>query len=137
YRMLTRLHPSGEHPVDRLVSRMPDVRRVDRAARVVAARFRSQVRDDLQEMWIKYEDLRLAQCGVREERFFDVGYEFGHLAGAAESHCRRQLPALKSLRKAVERALAASPATPVDAAVVLLATARALLVKNGSPRRRS
>jgi hypothetical protein len=73
------------HPIERAVAAVPEVREVDARARAQAKRMRRpSARADAAE-WVRHEDLRLLQRTVRQERFFDAGFEHGLVAGRTES----------------------------------------------------
>src|SRR4051812_38188195 len=73
------------HPVDAAIAALPEVKDIDARARTQALRMaRPEVRAT-NAAWIEYDDLRLLQRSVRQERFFDAGFEHGLLAGRAEA----------------------------------------------------
>jgi hypothetical protein len=128
YHRLFEQPAEGEHPVDRLVSRLPHVAAVDRTVATLAEQMRDpRLRAD-QGRWIAYEDCRLRQRTIHEERFFDAGYLFGHLAGRADAAAvaeGREAGAFASrLRVLVSRARLSA----TEIAVILLETARGLLL---------
>jgi RNA-splicing ligase RtcB len=121
-------HTEGEHPADRLVADLPDVREVDQAARAMSAEMsRSVARRQSITSWTEYEDLRFQQRSVREERFFDVGYEMGWEAGIAQYSAFADGPDATVVRQQVHRALVSSDLSRIERAMVLLEVARALL----------
>jgi hypothetical protein len=118
----------GEHPVDRLVAELPEVRDIDEAARAGAAEMsKSAARRRSATYWAEYEDLRFRQRCVREERFFDVGYEMGRLAGIAEYGAFADSRSSVSLRRQVHRVLVSSPLSCAEKAMNLLEVARAFI----------
>jgi len=121
-------HAEGEHPADRVVADLPDVREVDAAARAMSAEMsRSVEQRQSITSWTEYEDLRFQQRCVREERFFDVGYEMGWEAGIAQYGAFADGPDAIVVRRQVHRVLVSSDLSPIERAVVLLEVARALL----------
>lgn len=121
-------HAEGEHPADRLVADLPDVRQVDEAARAMSAEIsRSVARRQSIASWTEYEDLRFKQRCVREERFFDVGYEIGWQAGIAQYGSFADGPDATVVRRQMHRVLVSSDLSRIERAVVLLEVARALL----------
>ena len=121
-------HAEGEHPVDRLVADLPEVREVDEAARAMSAEMsRSPARRQSSASWTEYEDLRFQQRAVREERFFDVGYEMGWEAGVAQSGAFARGHDATVARRQVHRVLLSSDLSRTERALVLIEVARALL----------
>jgi hypothetical protein len=121
-------HAEGEHPADRVVADLPDVREVDEAARAMSAEMsRSVARRQSSTSWTEYEDLRFQQRCVREERFFDVGYEMGWEAGIAQYSAFTDGPDATAVRRQVHRVLVSSDLSRIERAMVLLEVARGLL----------
>ena len=121
-------HAEGEHPADRLVADLPDVREVDAAARAMSAEMtRSVEQRQSLASWTEYEDLRFQQRSVREERFFDVGYEMDWEAGIARYGAFADGPEATVVRRQVHRVIVSSDLSRIERAVVLLEVARALL----------
>ena len=118
----------GQHPADRLVADLPDVYEVDEAARAMSAQMgQSEALRRSVASWTEYEDLRFQQRCVREERFFDVGYEMGWEAGIAQfGGFARDRDATIAHRQ-VHRVLVSSDLSRTERALVLLEVARALL----------
>ena len=125
-----------QHPVDVAVAALPDVADIDARARAQARRMtRPEVRAVTAE-WVYYDDLRNLQRCLRQERFFDAGFEHGLLAGHAQALHRSgrgvvsDVPdarARRVLGGALRNSVLASP-LPLDAAIaVLLEQAYALL----------
>ena len=119
----------GRHPVDDAVYRMREVRVIDRAVRSAWANLRQRMPDDLADLWIKYEDLRLCQRAIHDERFFDVGFEMGQDAAAGRRSRRPRSPKIRSLGDAVAKLVVASDAPAVAAAITLLERTIAVLTK--------
>jgi hypothetical protein len=134
--------PPDDHPVDTAVAAVREVRQADAGARRQGRRMRRvEVRADQTE-WVRYEDLLLAQRCIRQERFFDAGYQYGLLAGRAESSAvrARGAPARRAreagrLGGELRRALMMSRLPHEAALAVLLELARALVVDAGPGRR--
>jgi hypothetical protein len=134
--------PAGDedHPVDRLVAALPEVRAVDRRARRIAGRLGADARARANAAaWIRYDDLRLLQRTVRQEAYFDAGWELGSVAGAAASLGReaggsaaqRDAALADELGLAVTRLAVTTPLDRDHAAAVLLEIARALILGLG------
>ena len=118
----------GQHPADRLVADLPDVREVDEAAQAMSAEMsRLAERRQAIASWTEYEDLRFQQRCVREERFFDVGYEMGWEAGIAQYGAFARGHDATVARRQVHRVLVSSNLSRIERALVLLEVARALL----------
>jgi hypothetical protein len=110
------------------VADIPDVGEVDEAALVMSGEMsRSAVRRQSITSWTEYEDLRLQQRCVREERFVDVGYEMGREAGIAQYGAFADGPDATVVRRQVHRMLVSSDLSRPERALVLLEVARALL----------
>jgi hypothetical protein len=73
---------SDEHPVDLLIDAMPEVARRRRRLVRMAGLWQRKVGDE--RAYIAYEDLRLEYFSLREELYFNAGFERGLLAGRAE-----------------------------------------------------
>lgn len=121
-------HAEGEHPADQLVADLPDVREVDAAARAMSTEMsRSVEQRQSITSWTEYEDLRFQQRCIREERFFDVGYEMGWEAGIAQFGAFARGRDATAARRQVHRVLVSSDLSRTERALVLLEVARALL----------
>lgn len=118
----------GDHPVDELVARMPDVAAVDDAARALAATVEQRQPRAAEALWNEYEDLRLQQRSLHEERFFDVGFELGRVAGISEFGEALASAQTQNLVLAVRMTVVRSGVRRDLAVVSLLALARALLL---------
>jgi hypothetical protein len=130
----------GEHPADRIVADLPEVHEVDEAIRTMSADMRKSVmRRRSMASWTEYEDLRFQQRCIREERFFDVGYEMGTLAAIAQHRAFEQGAEATILLRELQRVLVASSLSVVEQAAVLLGIAQALLgssrASHGNPGR--
>jgi hypothetical protein len=77
--------------------------------------------------WTECEDLRFQQVCVREERFFDAGYEMGWEAGIAQFGAFARGRDATAARRQVHRMLVSSDLSRTERALVLLKVARALL----------
>ena len=118
----------GQHPADRLVADLPDVHEIDEAARAMSAEMsRSVAQRQSIASWTEYEDLRFQQRCVREERFFDVGYEMGREAGIAQYGAFAHSPNATVVRRQLQGVLVSSDLSRIERALVLLEVARALL----------
>jgi hypothetical protein len=109
---------------------------LDQKLRRLASYWQDQISD--QRAYVHYEDLRLAQRLLREEMFFDAGFEHGRLAGRAESRAASSAtPANRKLARKVELA-AISAGLPRETTVaLLLEISRALILGPIFRRRRS
>ena len=124
----------SQHPVDVAVGALPEVRDVDARARAQSLRMaRADVRAT-NDAWICYDDLRLLQRSIRQERFFDAGFEHGLLAGRAEArrHAAREggpahTRAREALAAALRTAVLRAPLPRQTQVAVLLELARALV----------
>lgn len=131
-RLLDADEVEGEHPADRIVTGLAEVRVVDDEARAMsAAMSASEERRRSAASWSEYEDVRFQQRCVREERFFDVGYEIGWEAGIAQYATFDQAPEVVSVRRHVHRVLHSSSLSDAEKAVILVEVARSVLC---SPR---
>jgi hypothetical protein len=121
------------HPIDKLVSAIPEVAALDRRVRGLARRRQQQATD--RQAFIEYEDLRLGQHLLREELHFDAGFERGRLAGRAESLAvsRRADREGTDLARKVEVLVSATKLPPARVAALLLEVSRALVVGLGRP----
>lgn len=123
----------GEHPADRIVADLPDVRMVDDRVRAMSAEMSgSEERRRSAASWTEYEDIRFWQRCVHEERFFDVGFEMGWEAGVAQYGTFDQAPQVLSLRRDMHRVLVSCSLSEIEKAMILVETARSFLC---SPRR--
>jgi hypothetical protein len=134
YQRLFEREDPPPHPVDHLVEQMPDVANVDREVIALSSDLRTGRRDrSSMEQWIAYEDLRFRQRTLREERFFDIGFEMGRLAGLAESREVDGPPGTRWLRDRLTEILLNSRIPSAHALAALLDAARALVLLK--PRR--
>jgi hypothetical protein len=123
------------HPADELVEQMPDVRAADKATRALAAEVgKAEPAMRAPERWAEYEDAQFHQRTLREERFFDVGFEMGLVAGLAEAREASVGLEVESLRRQVHEIVVASSLPPARVAAVLLDAARALVLGGGSAK---
>jgi hypothetical protein len=127
-----------DHPADNLVNEMPEVRAADQAAQAISVELcGSDMALRAAERWVEYEDARFHQRALHEERFFDVGYEMGRLAGLAESRDAGWGVEVESLGRQVHEVVVASQLPPARVAAVLLDAARALVLgASGTETRR-
>jgi hypothetical protein len=133
--ILERRTVDQDHPIDLLISRLPDVVEIDRTLREVAHQMHDPVARTSQERWIEYEDLRLLQRTVRQERFFDAGFEFGRVAGVTESSFVGNDEGVSEFRDFLRDTVLRAPLSREWAIAVLLEMARALVLA-GSPSER-
>lgn len=113
-----------EHSIDAIVDRIPQIEAVDRAASEFAAAMRSARARRSDASWIDYEDLRLLQRTLRQERFFDVGYAMGRLAGIVAAQ-ESLSPRATELRLSILNLAATVDLRADDVLFVLLDAARA------------
>jgi hypothetical protein len=127
-----------QHPVDVAVAALPEVRDIDARARSQALRMaRAEVRA-ANAAWVHYDDLRLLQRSIRQERFFDAGFEHGLLAGRTEAqrHAGRGGPdgvaahatASDALAAILRKAVLRAPLPRHAQVAVVLELARALVL---------
>jgi hypothetical protein len=74
---------SGEHPVDMAIDQMRDIKAARRRLHRRSEYLRKCSTDA--EAFIAYEDAWSNYCIVRDQRYFDLGYRNGTVAGRAES----------------------------------------------------
>jgi len=118
----------GEHPADRIVVELPEVRTVDDEVRAMSAEMgASEERRRSPASWTEYEDLRFRQRCIHEERFFDVGYEMGWEAGIAQYGTFDEGPEARSVRGHVHRVLVSSRLSDIERAMILVEVARSFL----------
>jgi hypothetical protein len=135
YESIAGPRPPDDHPVDKAVAAVREVRQADARARGQARRMRrAEVRAD-PAGWVRYQDLLLAQRCIRQERFFDAGFQYGLLAARAESSSLRArgVPARRAreagrLGGDLRRAVMTSRLPREAAVAVLLELARALVL---------
>ena len=139
-----RLEPAGdeEHPVDRLVAALPEVATVDRDARRMGSHLAAHPRARLDAAgWVRYEDLRLLQRTIRQEAYFDAGWEMGAIAAVSTAAAPASVAAgragaelagaVETLTLAVTRLTVATSLGRDRAAAVLLEIARGLILGGG------
>jgi hypothetical protein len=125
---------TDEHPVDRIVGALPEVTALDDAAREMATQMAAPGADrSSDEWWAECEDLRFQQRALREERFFDVGYEVGRLAGIAEVGTFEARDEVDGTRRRVLRVLVQSRLSRHEAAALIVEIARAFLSPTKRP----
>lgn len=125
-----------DHPADRLVASSPHVAAIDHAVRTKATEMSSSVAQrSSTALWTEYEDLRFQQRCLREERFFDLGFEMGRLAGIADDDSLVGEPEASELRTHVLRIIVSTGLPRETLATVMLEVARSLLNpgRTGSP----
>src|SRR4051812_18184201 len=127
--ILDRRVVDDDHPIDLLIARLPEVVEIDRTLRELASEMHDPAARRSQERWMEYEDLRLLQRSIREERFFDVGFEFGRIAGITEDQLLKGADEGREFRELLRDAILKSRTSRAWAVAVLLETARALAVE--------
>jgi hypothetical protein len=118
------------HPVDRLVYALPEVARIDRAVRELTTRIGGAAGLAQSGRWRQMLDLRVTQLCAHKERYFDVGYELGRLAGLGEAARPSAPPEVQDLARLLREAVALSPVPHDLAAVALLEIARGLMLRS-------
>jgi hypothetical protein len=137
------LHPAyDDHPVDAMVDGIHSI--ADRAGRLrrLARQVQARCKDD--DLFIRYEDLRLNQQTDREELYYNTGWEHGSLAGRAEEQDARLDPAAQAFRDRIQVLLTTTNLRVDLVAAVMLSYARALVVgfqpsgsQSGAPPRKT
>jgi hypothetical protein len=82
---------ADDHTIDRLVSTRVDVGRLDRDVRRLEAGMLGRMRGKNKReraAWIRYEDRRLQQRVLRQEAYFDLGWELGERAATIAAAAR-------------------------------------------------
>jgi hypothetical protein len=133
--ILDRRTVDQDHPIDLMISRLPEIVEIDRTLREFALQMHDPGARTSQEQWIEYEDLRLLQRTARQERFFDVGFEFGRAAGMTESSFVANDEGVGELRDFLRDTILRAPLSREWATAVILEMARALVLA-GSPAER-
>jgi hypothetical protein len=130
------LHPEyDDHPVDAMVDRIPAISDRARRLRALARKVQARCNDD--DLFIRYEDLRLNQQTDREQLYYDSGWEHGSLAGRAEEQDARLSPATLAFRDKLQVLLTTSYLRDDLAAAAMLSYARALVMGLHHPRSRA
>jgi hypothetical protein len=124
--ILDRRTIGDDHPIDLLIARLPEIATIDQTLHEFAREMHVPTVRRAQERWIEYEDLRLLQRTIRQERFFDVGFEFGRIAGITEDQFVSKVEGLRELRDVLRDVVLQSGTARTWAVAVLLETARAL-----------
>ena len=117
------------HPVDRLVYALPQIIRIDRAVRDLTNKIGRATGQCDSKRWRQMVDLRVTQLCAHEERYFDVGYELGRLAGVSEASNASAPAEVQDLTRLLAEAVALSSVPPEEATVALLEIARGLLLR--------
>jgi hypothetical protein len=121
------------HPVDRLVCALPEIARIDRAVRELTDRIGRTTGQCESKRWRQMVDLRVTQLCAHEERYFDVGYELGRLAGLGEASSVSVSTEVLDLTRLLAEAVALSAIPDEQASVALLDIARGLLLRPRKP----
>jgi hypothetical protein len=122
------LHPThdDDHPVDAMVDRIPAIAARARHLRQLARMVQARCQDD--DLFLRYEDLRLHQQTDREETYFNAGWDHGALASRAEEQVARISPAARVFRDKLQVLLTTSRLDHGMAAATMLTYVRALVV---------
>jgi hypothetical protein len=113
-----------EHPVDVLINDLPEIASRQRKLLQMARKVQSQLRDQL--LFIRYVDCKSEYTTLREQLYFNAGFERGLLAGRAES--RAANAAARALAHQIELLVATHDMPLPDAAAALLGVARAMVL---------
>ena len=132
------LDGDDEHPVDAAIGKISRIAAIDRKVLALSRHWQKQV--DNPDAYAHYEDLRFFQRCVREEAFFDAGFEEGKLVGVARSaaNSRTATAAGHRLATGVFQAVRTSRLSRAHIAAVLLELARAFVLgQRNLPGRRN
>jgi hypothetical protein len=113
---------SGEHPVDILIDAIPEVASRRRKLVRMAKGWRRRVGDE--RAFINYEDARLDYFVLREQLYFNAGFERGLLAGRA--HAREVEAGTRAFGHQLGLAVATADLPPSHVAATLLEVAGAV-----------
>jgi hypothetical protein len=124
---------SGEHPVDTIVDRLPEIALLDRKLRRVANRYQAEIKDAA--AFIAYEDARLDQRLQRQEAFFDAGHHEGRITGILESLSASVAGSARAreLARQLRLAIMTTVLPPDRIVAALLELARALVLGQQLP----
>jgi hypothetical protein len=117
------------HPVDRLVYALPEIERIGRAVRKLTNKIGRAMAEGQAKRWRQLADLRVSQLCLHEERFFDVGFELGRLAGFGDASTASAGPEVEDLTRLLREAVALSSVPHDEAAGALLDVARGLVLR--------
>jgi hypothetical protein len=117
-------HADKEHPVDVLIDNLPEIASRQRKLLQMARKVQSQLRDQL--LFIRYVDCKTEHTALREQLYFNAGFERGLLAGRAES--RAASADARALAHQIELLVATHDMPLPDAAAALLGVARAMVL---------
>lgn len=119
---------SEDHPVDLLIEELPGMA----AQRRNVARLRQLVERQVggQIAFIRYEDARTNFAARREQTYFNLGYDRGHLAGLAESSAvsGTSAAAVRAFQGHVRSAVAQAKLPKTTVAAALMDVARAVVL---------
>ena len=121
---------SDEHPVDVLIGELPEIVSRRRKLSQMTKRVQSQVRD--QALFVRYADCWTEYASLREERYFNAGFEQGLLAGRAES--RAASATARTLAHQIRLIVATTNIPLPHVAATLLGVARAAVLGLLPPR---
>ncbi len=122
------IRTAGTQPVDvdKFVDQLPAIERLARRVRTLVKRIDDRITD--RDLWVAYSDALFALRLERESRFFEFGYEYGRLAGRAETAQSQRDQTTRTFARQLREAVVASGLPRVTAVVLLLETARALAI---------
>jgi hypothetical protein len=132
------LDGAEDHPVDAAIRKIRRIASIDRKVLALSRHWQEQV--DHPDAYAHYEDLRFFQRCVREEAFFDAGFEEGKLVGIARSVANSRTATAEGHRLAtgVFQAVRTAKLPHAHIAAVLLELARAFVLgQRNLPGRRS
>ena len=128
YRAAEPPRPSEEHPIDLLVEALPGMA----ARRRMLAKLRHGIQGQVrrQRDFITYEDMRLDFAVRREQAFFNLRFERGHLAGLADAHeaSAKLDPTVRRFAHQICHAVASSKMPMAEMAAALIDVARAVVL---------
>jgi hypothetical protein len=115
---------SEEHPIDVLIGELPEIASRRRKLSRMEKKVQSQVHDHV--FFVRYVDCKTEYTTLREQLYFNAGFERGLLAGRAES--RAANAAARALAHQIELLVATHDMPLPDAAAALLGVARAMVL---------
>jgi hypothetical protein len=116
---------AGDHPIDAVIRALPEVADADQTAQAAASALAAALGPEHRAAWVRHEDARFEQRSMREERFFDAGFEIGRLAGTGSGGGS---PAAFEVSARLTRVLLGAGLRRTEATATLLALPRALLL---------
>jgi hypothetical protein len=119
-------HRSEDHPIDLLIESLPGMA----ARRLRVVRLREVVQRQVQGKldFVRYEDARTEFTTLREQAYYNLGFERGRLAGLAESSAATGTsdPAVRAFQGLVCTAVAEVKLPKAKLVAVLIDVARAV-----------